>query len=146
MPAMPARKVTSIEKARRKTRPRKKQTKAQLAKEKAAAELQQEKGITEPPPPPDWLDTWANKYWKRIVPELIDAGVLTTMNLEGVEVLCLLYGNIKQASMAHMPVNAAVITQFRLLAADFGVLGEAKYGDGNGTRKSKFDANRKKKT
>lgn len=56
--------------------------------------------LEKPPPVPHGLrgTTYASKYWKRITPELVKAKVITTLDLESLEALCLEWDSYKTLS------------------------------------------------
>lgn len=48
--------------------------------------------LAEPPKPPTGLNRWARKIWKELAPELVDKGVLSSVDLFAFEALCVQYG------------------------------------------------------
>ena len=82
--------------------------------------------VANPPDPPDWLNTWAAEYWERIVPPLIEQGVLSVADLEALEILCTLYGRVREYALAGTDVSAAVLSQLRLYQSEFGLTPASK--------------------
>ena len=72
-------------------------------------------------PAPDFLNVWGKKYWDRIVPILQHRGVLTVVDVEGLEVLCMVYGMIRAHAVAGVDVNASLVTQLRLYQREYGL-------------------------
>jgi len=48
--------------------------------------------VAEVPTPPSHLPTAGKRMWKRLAAELVDAGILTVVDLPALEVCCLNYG------------------------------------------------------
>lgn len=70
--------------------------------------------------PPKSLKGEALRYWKRIVPLLQKHKVLTEVDHEALEIMCVLYGQV-QKQMKDGEVIASTVTQFRLYQAQFGL-------------------------
>ena len=91
------------------------------------------------PSPPKHLKGEARKYWQRIAPELVKAGILTSLDIEALEIMCESWGSyLKYQKIADAdPVfktkagllkrNPAAgiaqdaYTRFRQLAVEFGL-------------------------
>lgn len=89
--------------------------------------------LTETPPPPDWLpNAHAVREWKRLVPFLIGARLLTETALSALGHLCALHGKLVQLWSAGETPTGHLVSQYRLLAADFGLslLGQQKLKPG----------------
>lgn len=101
------------------------------------------------PAAPQYLDVRAKAYWDRITPVLFEKRVLSVADLEALEVLCILYGKVRQAVEAGVDVNAATVTQLRLYQTEFGMTPVSRQkiraGD-DGSKGNKFTGNGKKKT
>jgi P27 family predicted phage terminase small subunit len=48
--------------------------------------------LTTPPPAPDGLNEWGKALWVKICPQLIESGLLTTVDTLALELLCISYG------------------------------------------------------
>lgn len=79
-------------------------------------------------PPPDWLNADAQNYWRRIVPILQKNRLLTEADLEALEIMCLLYGEVKKIGKAGMEPKGSTVTQLRLYQAAFGVTPISRIG------------------
>ena len=77
--------------------------------------------LSEPPDAPVSLNTHGVAYWNRIVPILLEKRVLSVADLETLEVMCLLYGKIRQQALAQVDVNASSVTQLRMYQTEFGL-------------------------
>jgi len=62
--------------------------------------------LSKAPAPPKHFTAYARAEWKRIMPSLIERGVITRDNLGGVENYCIAEGAVKQiaSAMAALPV------------------------------------------
>ncbi|WP_276307201.1 P27 family phage terminase small subunit [Agrobacterium tumefaciens] len=62
--------------------------------------------LTKAPAPPKHFTAYARAEWKRIMPSLIERGIITRDNLGGVENYCIAEGAVKQiaSAMAALPV------------------------------------------
>lgn len=62
--------------------------------------------LTKAPVPPKHFTAYARAEWKRIMPSLIERGIITRDNLGGVENYCIAEGAVKQiaSAMAALPV------------------------------------------
>lgn len=49
------------------------------------------------PKPPSHLNKWAKKMWKRLAEKIIDAKILTALDLEEFEICCAAYGEYRAA-------------------------------------------------
>lgn len=100
------------------------------------------------PEAPQYLDVRAKSYWQRIVPILFEKRVLTIADLEGLEVLCVLYGKVRQMAEAGVDISASCVTQLRLYQVEFGLTpasrSKLKAGE-DGGKGNKFAGNGKKK-
>ena len=101
------------------------------------------------PPAPISLGVHGKEYWDGIVPLLLDKRVLTVVDLESLEIMCLMYHKVLKASFAETDLNAASVTQLRLYQTEFGLTpasrAKLKAGD-DGPKGNKFSGNGKKKT
>lgn len=48
--------------------------------------------LSEYPKAPSYLNRWAKRKWKELVPQLVDTGILTGVDLGALELCCLQYG------------------------------------------------------
>jgi len=62
--------------------------------------------LAKAPAPPKHFTAYARAEWKRIMPSLIERGIITRDNLVGVENYCIAEGAVKQiaSAMAALPV------------------------------------------
>ncbi|NSL24916.1 P27 family phage terminase small subunit [Agrobacterium tumefaciens] len=62
--------------------------------------------LSKAPAPPKHFTSYARAEWKRIMPSLIERGIITRDNLGGVENYCIAEGAVKQiaSAMAALPV------------------------------------------
>lgn len=72
-------------------------------------------------PAPDFLEIEAKQYWDRIVPILRRKKVLSIADLEGLAVLCAMYGRVRKMLAAGVDISAATVTQLRLYQTEFGL-------------------------
>lgn len=77
--------------------------------------------VEQKPDAPSYLDVRAKGYWDRIVPILISKRVLSVADLEALEVMCSLYGKVRQMVEAGVDISSALVTQLRLYQAEFGL-------------------------
>ena len=80
-------------------------------------------------------------YWERIIPILLKKGALLVSDLEGLEVLCMIYGIIRAKAKAGDEVNASLITQLRLYQREYGLTASSRAGiraEPNSTRENPF--------
>lgn len=78
--------------------------------------------ISEVPPAPDWMpNAHAVKEWDRLAPILVANKLLTDAGCTTLAHLCAAHGSIVQLYAAGMAPNAAMLTQYRALANDFGL-------------------------
>ena len=77
--------------------------------------------LEDAPAAPDFLEIEAKQYWDRIVPILRRKKVLSIADLEGLAVLCALYGRVCKMLAAGVDVSAATVTQLRLYQTEFGL-------------------------
>ena len=62
--------------------------------------------VSEVRKPPSHLNRYAKKYWKEVVEELIDTGVLTVVDWAAFEICCDSYGIFMEAKEAiYRPIN-----------------------------------------
>jgi phage terminase small subunit len=105
--------------------------------------------VEEIPPAPISLGVHGKAYWDRIVPLLLAKRVLTVVDLESLEIMCMMYHKVLKASFAETDLNAASVTQLRLYQTEFGLTpasrAKLKAGD-DGPKGNKFSGNGKKKT
>ncbi len=60
----------------------------------------QPEGLIDPPPAPRHLDRYGKQMWRRLARDLIDAGLLTSLDMFSLEILCAAYGEYRQAHEA----------------------------------------------
>lgn len=105
--------------------------------------------LSEPPEAPISLNNHGVEYWDRIVPVLLEKRVLSVADLETLEIMCLLYGKIRQQALAQVDVSGSLITQLRLYQTEFGLSPSSRNkiakGDDAG-KGNKFTRNGKKTT
>lgn len=52
--------------------------------------------LTRVPSTPEWLSDEAKAEWKRVLPRLVEDGVVTKADLSGVEALCIAAGRVRE--------------------------------------------------
>ncbi len=73
--------------------------------------------------PPDWLSTpFAKNAWRRLQPELAARGRLTVLGLDALGVLCELQGQIEDKARRQVEVTGFLVSQWRALQNDFGLI------------------------
>ena len=55
-----------------------------------------QEALTKAPPAPKHLDAHAREEWKRVVPGLVARGIITRLDLGGLEDLCVMRGVVRQ--------------------------------------------------
>lgn len=74
------------------------------------------------PPHPDWLVNFhAQQEWKRLGPILAANKLLTEVSLSSLANLCAMYGSMVTTWSAGGVPNAALLSQYRQLANEFGL-------------------------
>lgn len=63
----------------------------------------------------------ARQYLSRVTQELVKKNVLSILDLGALEMMCALYGQIRNTSQAGLEVQAATLTQLRLYQTEFGL-------------------------
>lgn len=100
--------------------------------------------VDEMPEAPRYLSIEAKEYWGRVTVALQERGILSELDLEALEVLCVLYGRMRAMATAGVDVNCALVTQLRLYQTEFGLTPYARSKPGLQVSKptgSKFDRN-----
>ncbi len=70
---------------------------------------------------PKWIGSYGAVLWRRMVPMLVNAGVLTQGDLPGLELLCSEYDGLRRD-----PTNAGCRDRYRRLLAEFGLTPSAR--------------------
>lgn len=73
------------------------------------------------PERPKYLKGAARKEWDRLIPYLTSTGVLAEQEQGSLAMLCLLHGKMVEAAKRNELLTAAMIAQYRNLAAVFGL-------------------------
>lgn len=74
------------------------------------------------PAPPDWLlNADAVREWHRLVPILMNCGLLTAASSAVLAHLCCVHGAICRTLSAGQQPRAAMVAQYRMLLNDFGL-------------------------
>lgn len=78
--------------------------------------------VIEYPKPPQWLpNKHAKDEWFRIVPILVNNGLLTEVGIAPLAVLCSLHGRIVEIFEKGGTPNGFTLSQYRALVNDFGI-------------------------
>ena len=96
--------------------------------------------VEDAPEPPQYLPVQAANYWRRLVPILLSKRVLSIADLESLEVLCVLYGRVRQMTEAGIDIQASLVTQLRLYQSEFGLTPVSRQKVGSGGEKPKGNA------
>lgn len=87
--------------------------------------------VQEYPAPPDWLpNAFAAKEWHRVVPLLMNVGLLTEASLTSLGHMCAVHGRILQEYAAGMTPTGSLLSILRNYQNDFGLtaMGQQKIG------------------
>jgi phage terminase small subunit len=86
--------------------------------------------------PPRKLKEEARKEWNRVIGFLAANGILGSESLSLLATYCNIHAKIVELEAANMMADAALLTQYRLMAGEFGLTpsGRAKLKTGNGKK------------
>ena len=73
------------------------------------------------PQPPKWLKGEAKREWNRVLPYLTGTKVLAKLDTGPLATYCLLHAEVVKAARKGEIPTAAVISQYRSLAGEFGM-------------------------
>lgn len=91
--------------------------------DRAAPETAALPPIGDAPPAPDWLpNAFAANEWRRLAPVLVANKLLNDGNLNVFAQLCALHGRLVQLWTAGATPTAAMISAFRALSGELGLL------------------------
>jgi phage terminase small subunit len=84
--------------------------------------------------PPRKLKAEAKREWDRVIGFLSNNGIIGAECLSILATYCMVHAKIVELETAGMPIEAATLTQYRMLASEFGLTptGRAKLKTGNG--------------
>lgn len=88
------------------------------------------------PDPPRDLKPEGFKEWNRIIGFLVNNGIAGAESLSLVATYCNLHAHVVRLEELGAPIDAAMLTQYRLMASEFGLTpaGRAKLKTGNGKK------------
>jgi hypothetical protein len=100
--------------------------------------------VSDVPRPPSWMkNPEARREWRRLVPLLSGAGILSEPSLAPLGILCGLYGEITKAWRHGLPPKAAMVAQYRAAAGEFALTpatrSRASAIAGKSTEPNRFD-------
>lgn len=61
--------------------------------------------VTHMPAPPDWLSEEAKKEWRRVLPGLVERGILTESDVANLENYCVCQGRVRELETEIRTVN-----------------------------------------
>lgn len=94
--------------------------------DRAVLELSVFLAMDKPPPPPSWMaNIEAVKEWNRLAPVLVANQLLNTGNINVFAQLCAIHGHLIKAWATNTPPTAALISAYRGLSSELGLLGMA---------------------